>query len=222
MNRYRRITTVLVAILIATPLFAQQPARQPDSTLLTLDTVFTYRPKSLGPIEWQADGEGMAEKLSPAEQPGTHGYLISPRGDLAIHTFSTFNKPPAIDIIRLPQHTNIRTLIDNQELQARLGQLRQCPSEFFRVEIADGVQLDASIIKPANLDPKKPYPALFHVYGEPGAQTVLDTWGSRNQMWHLMLAQQGYIVISVDNRGTPAPRGRAWRKSIYRQMGIRN
>src|SRR5262249_47747153 len=58
MNRYRRITTVLVAILIATPLFAQQPARQPDSTLLTLDTVFTYRPKSLGPIEWQADGSG--------------------------------------------------------------------------------------------------------------------------------------------------------------------
>jgi dipeptidyl-peptidase-4 len=61
---------------------------------------------------------------------------------------------------------------------------------------------------------------LIYVYGEPAGQTVLDRWGGRNHLWHLMLAQRGYIVASMDNRGTPAPRGRAWRKSIYRQIGI--
>jgi len=61
---------------------------------------------------------------------------------------------------------------------------------------------------------------LFHVYGEPAGQTVLDRWSARMFFWHTMLAQQGYIVMSVDNRGTPAPRGRDWRKCIYRQVGI--
>jgi dipeptidyl-peptidase-4 len=82
------------------------------------------------------------------------------------------------------------------------------------------VELDGWMIKPYDFDPKKRYPVLFHVYGEPAGQTVLDRWGGRNKLWHLMLAQQGYIVISVDNRGTPAPRGRAWRKIVYRQIGI--
>jgi dipeptidyl-peptidase-4 len=76
------------------------------------------------------------------------------------------------------------------------------------------------MIKPPNFDARQRYPVLFHVYGEPAGQTVLDTWGGLNKLWHTMLAQQGYIVISVDNRGTPAPRGRAWRKSIYRRIGI--
>ena len=64
------------------------------------------------------------------------------------------------------------------------------------------------------------YPLLVHVYGEPAGQTVLDRWGGGNQLWHRMLAQNGYVVMSFDNRGTPAPRGRAWRKSVYHQIGI--
>jgi dipeptidyl-peptidase-4 len=78
------------------------------------------------------------------------------------------------------------------------------------------------MIKPPDFDASRRYPVLFYVYGEPAGQTVLDQWQGFNFMWHLMLAQQGYIVMSVDNRGTPAPRGRAWRKSIYRKMGIVN
>ena len=76
------------------------------------------------------------------------------------------------------------------------------------------------MIKPPDFDSQKHYPVLFYVYGEPWGQTVLDRWGGRDRLWHQMLAQQGYIVMSVDNRGTPAPRGRAWRKIIYRKMGI--
>ncbi len=167
-------------------------------------------------------GDGKAERLSPANQPGTHNYNIAPRGELAIHTYSTFNKPPITEIVRLSQHANVRTLIDNRELQERLGKLKQGVQEFFRVDIGDGVQLDGWMLKPPDFNAQKRYPVLFHVYGEPWGQTVLDGWGGGQMMWHRMLAQQGYIVLSVDNRGTPAPRSRAWRKSIYRQMGIRN
>ena len=165
---------------------------------------------------------GKEERLSPASATGTHGYQISPRGDVAIHTFSTFNHVPVTDVVRLPQHSSVRTLIDNQETQDRLAKLKPTATEFFKVDIGDGVQLDGWMIKPPDFDNQKRYPVLFFVYGEPWGQTVLDRWGGRDRMWHQMLAQQGYIVASVDNRGTPAPRGRAWRKIIYRKMGIVN
>jgi dipeptidyl-peptidase-4 len=163
-----------------------------------------------------------AERLSPANQPGMHSYILAPRGELAIHTYSTFNKVPLTDIVQFPGHTTVRTLIDNKELQERLAALKQCPKEFFRVDIGDGLQLDGWMIKPPDFDPRKRYPVFFYVYGEPWGQTVQDAWGGSNEIWHTMLAQRGYIVMSVDNRGTPAPRGRQWRKSIYRQMGIVN
>ncbi len=168
------------------------------------------------------DGSSSAERLSPANQVGTHNYTISPRGDLAIHTYSAFTKVPVTDVVRFPQHTVVRTMFDNQPLQERMAKLKPVGQEFFRVNIGDGVELDGWMLKPPDFDPAKQYPVLFHVYGEPWGQTVLDAWSGGQAMWHRLLAQQGYVVVSVDNRGTPAPRGRAWRKSIYRQMGIRN
>ncbi|MBS1789607.1 MAG: S9 family peptidase [Acidobacteria bacterium] len=167
-------------------------------------------------------GDGKAERLSPANQPGTHGYDISPRGDLAIHTYSTFAKVPVTDVVRFPQHTVVRTMFDNKELAERIAKLKPVAQEFFRVKIEDGVELDGWMMKPPGFDPQKRYPVLFFVYGEPWGQTVLDAWSGGQGMWMRMLVQQGYLVMSVDNRGTPAPRGRAWRKSIYRQIGIRN
>lgn len=168
------------------------------------------------------DGNGKAERLSPADQPGTHNYTISPRGDLAIHTYSAFTKVSITDVVRFPQHTVVRTMFDNKPLQERMAKLKPVGQEFFRVNIGDGVELDGWMMKPPDFDPAKQYPVLFHVYGEPWGQTVLDAWSGGQGMWHRMLVQQGYIVASVDNRGTPAPRSRAWRKSIYRQIGIRN
>ncbi len=168
------------------------------------------------------DGAGKEERLTPANVPGVHSYNISPRGDFAIHFYSSFNKVPVTEIVRVSQHAVARTLIDNKQVQDRLAQLKQTPSEFFKVDIGDGVQLDGWMMKPHDFDPQKRYPVLFYVYGEPWGQTVMDNWGGRNRLWHQMLAQQGYLVMSVDNRGTPAPRGRAWRKIIYRKMGIVN
>ena len=167
-------------------------------------------------------GEGRAERLTPASDAGTHGYLISPRSDLAIHTYSAFNKTPMTDIVRLPEHVRVKPLVDNRDVQEQFDKLRRGKTEFFRIDIGEGVQLDGWMIKPPDFDAQKRYPVLFYVYGEPWGQTVLDVWGGRNLLWYTMLAQQGYIVMSVDNRGTPAPRGRAWRKAIYRRMGLIN
>ena len=109
---------------------------------------------------------------------------------------------------------------DNANLKKKLAALRLGDSEFFRVNIDKETALDGWCIKPPDFDAEKKYPTLFYVYGEPAGQTVLDRWDGRRFLWHSMLAQQGYLVMSVDNRGTPAPRGRAWRRSIYRQVGI--
>jgi dipeptidyl-peptidase-4 len=168
------------------------------------------------------DGGSAPERLTPVAAAGTHGYNISPRADVALHFYSTFNKVPVTDIVRLPAHESIRTVIDNRSLQERIDKLRQPVTEFFRVDIGEGVQLDGWMIKPPDFDSHKHYPVLFYVYGEPWGQTVLDVWAGMTRLWFTMLAQQGYIIASVDNRGTPAPRGRAWRKIIYRKMGIVN
>lgn len=169
------------------------------------------------------NSRGKPQRLTPMNMPGTHKYQISNDARWAIHTYSTFETPPVIRLIRLPQHQKVRTLEDNALMRKNAAALRKTPVEFFSVNIKDGAQsvrLDGWCMKPPAFDENKKYPVLFHVYGEPWNQTVLDRWPGRNYLWHLMLTQQGYVVFSVDNRGTPAPRGREWRKCLYRQMGI--
>ncbi len=165
------------------------------------------------------DGSGKIERVTPAGEVGSHSYQISPDARWAIHTRSSFGVPPQIELIELTGYKTIRALADNEELITKLKGLARGKSEFFRVDIGD-VELDGWMMKPPDFDPKKKYPLLFHIYGEPAGSTVRDSWGGRNYLWHLMLNQKGYIVVSLDNRGTNVPRGRAWRKSIYRQVGI--
>ncbi|HUT95372.1 MAG TPA: DPP IV N-terminal domain-containing protein [Thermoguttaceae bacterium] len=165
------------------------------------------------------DGTGL-ERLTPSEQAGTHDYQISPDARWAIHHWSSFDAPPTVELVDLPGHDKVRTLAASKSLRAKVKKLQRRPTEFFRVDIGDGVELDAWCIRPPDFDPKKKYPLLVYVYGEPWGQTVLDRWGGTRYLWHLMLAQQGYVVMSFDNRGTPAPRGRPWRKVIHRQVGI--
>ncbi|MCK4465810.1 MAG: DPP IV N-terminal domain-containing protein [Bacteroidales bacterium] len=162
-------------------------------------------------------GKGDAERLTPVDQPGYHSYQVSPDFKWAIHTFTNTTTPRTIDLIDLPEHKPVRMLAENKELKEKMAQLKVSPVEFFRVDIGDGVELDGWMIKPYDFDPEKKYPVLFYVYSEPAGQTVIDRPPS---LWHLMLAQKGYIIASVDNRGTPAPRGRDWRKCVYMQIGI--
>ncbi|MEO6210610.1 MAG: S9 family peptidase [Gemmatimonadaceae bacterium] len=165
------------------------------------------------------DGTGKAERVTPAGQMGVHEYTVAPGGRFALHRYSTFTTPVVYELVKLPSHAVIRTLVDNAALRAKVATLDRGKVQFLRVPARDGTLLDAWVMTPPGFDPKKKYPVLFDIYGEPAAQTVLDEWGG-DYLWHLMLTQQGYIVASIDNRGTPAPRGRAWRRSIYGAIGV--
>jgi dipeptidyl-peptidase-4 len=170
---------------------------------------------------WRArlDGSGAPERVTPAGAVGTHTYDIAPGARWAFHTYSSFGVPPVTDLVRLPDHSVVRTLVANARLKAQVAGLRRGPAEFFQVDIGDGVSLNGWMIKPPGFDPSRKYPIVFHVYGGPGSQTVTDAWGGTTYLWHALLAQQGIIVASVDNRGTGA-RGRAWRKIVYGKLGV--
>jgi dipeptidyl-peptidase-4 len=165
------------------------------------------------------DGRGRPERLPPAGLPGVHAYNAAPGLRWAFHTYSRFGEPPATSLIRLPTHRSLRELAGNRALRDRVHALRRGPVEFTTLAGADGVALNAWIMKPPGFDPGRQYPVLFYVYGGPGSQTVMDSWGGTTYLWHLMLTQRGYVVVSADNRGTGA-RGRTWRKVIYGQLGV--
>ena len=160
------------------------------------------------------------ERLTPDGESAFHEYEISPNSRWAFHTASTLVTPPSIDIVSLPAHESQRVIVDNNHVEALLAATPLGEHEFFTVDIGDGIVLDAWMMRPPKFDPEKQYPLLMYVYGEPAGQTVINKWRTDRHLWHRMLTQQGYIVASVDNRGTPAPRGRDFRKSIYGQVGI--
>jgi len=165
------------------------------------------------------DGEGPAERVTPTGWSGQHSYQISSDARYAIHSFENSTTPRRIALINLSTHQQLKLLQDNAELKARINELGLRPKEFFKVDIG-AVVLDAWMIKPIDFDPQKKYPLIFHVYGEPASSTVKDNWNTGDNLWHQYLANQGYIIISVDNRGTQVPRGREFRKCIYRQIGL--
>jgi dipeptidyl-peptidase-4 len=142
---------------------------------------------------------------------------MSGDGKWAIQTFQNSTTPPVISLVSLPEHKSIRVMEDNSALKNKFAALGLNKKEFLKIDIGD-VALDAYMIKPPYFDPSKKYPLLFYVYGEPAGTTVQDNWDG--DLWQTYLAQEGYVVMSVDNRGTKTPRGNAWRKSIYGQIGI--
>ena len=165
------------------------------------------------------DGTGNAERVTPANLAGQNSYQLSGDAKYAIHVFENAQTPKRYSLISLPDHHEIKLLEENSNLKNNIAALGLRPKEFFKVDIGE-VVFDAWVIKPINFDPQKKYPTIFHVYGEPASSTVQDNWGTGDNLWHQYLANQGYIIISVDNRGTKVPRGRAWRKIIYRQIGL--
>jgi dipeptidyl-peptidase-4 len=164
-------------------------------------------------------GAPKVERLTPANAGGWHGYDLSPNARWAMHFASSADSPTIVDLVRLPAHESRRVLVRNEKLRALVDGTPRAPTEFFRVDIGD-VVLDAWLIKPPGFDAKKRYPLLVYVYSEPAGQTVADRWGGDRHLWHLMLAQRGYLVASIDSRGAAAPRGAAWRRSIYGQVGV--
>jgi dipeptidyl-peptidase-4 len=164
------------------------------------------------------EGKAPPERLSPTNQPGTHSYQVSRDLHFAFHTYSTFDTPPLTDLVQLPDHKVLRVVEDNAKLRSAVKDLVPASTEFVPVDIGEGVTLDGWIMKPKGFDPSKKYSVLVYVYGEPAAQTVVDRWDEG--VFHRALAQEGYVIVSFDNRGTPAPKGRAWRKVIYGSVGV--
>jgi dipeptidyl-peptidase-4 len=160
------------------------------------------------------------QRVTAADRVGTHRYVLSPDRQMALLTASQFSTPPTTEVVRLSDHVTQVVVEANAGLRGQIEDKQLPPREFFRVDIGDGIELDAWCILPPDLDPTRKYPLIVYVYGEPAGQTVVDRWGGDQMLWHSLLAQQGYVVMSFDNRGTPAPRGRDWRKSIYRQIGV--
>ena len=165
------------------------------------------------------DGSAEPQRVTPAGRRGFHTYNVSPNLRWAFHTYSRMDDPPVTELVRLPDHQLVRTLVDNAPLKSKLAALENPATEFFTVEAGGGVVLDGWMMKPRNFDASRTYPLLVFVYGEPASQTVLDRWGGNRALFHRALANDGFIVASVDNRGTPAPKGAAWRKVVYGSIG---
>ena len=165
------------------------------------------------------NGRGSLERITPRAAGGSHSYSISPDARWALHSWSDFDTPSVTELVSLPSHRAVRTLVANDTLKARVAPFVASKGTFFRVPVANGVELDGWMIRPTDFDSTRQYPLLMYVYGEPAGQTARDVWMGTTRLWYQALADRGYIVASVDNRGTPAPRGRAWRKVIYGAVG---
>ncbi len=163
------------------------------------------------------DGKGKLELVSPETLKGTHGYEISPEAKLALHTFTNRVTPIVYEWIQLPDH---KPLKDEESIAKNMQPEKNRNIEFFQVTTEDGITMDGWITKPTDFDPAKKYPVLLYVYGEPASATVEDTYyAGRNRLFEGNMADQGYVYVSFNNRGTPTLKGAAWRKAIYRNIG---
>lgn len=168
------------------------------------------------------NGKGKAELLSPLTEKGTHEYDISPNALYARHSFSNHYTRPAAELISLPDHKALNGENKIQQTMAAADSTTS-PLKFFTITTSEGITMDAWMLLPRSFDSTKKFPVLFYVYTEPWGQNVKDQYGvAQDFLYRGSLAQDGYIYISIDNRGTPVPKGREWRKSVYRKIGIVN
>jgi len=168
------------------------------------------------------DGSGKLEMVTPSILPGTHAYDISPNGIFASHTYQSASIRPLKEWMRLDTG-NPFTMEGSLTNQLASVQQPKNKVEFFKVKLEDGTELDGWMKKPDDFDATKKYPVLFFVYGEPASQTVTDTYGTGfNYLYAGNMPKDGYVYISIENRGAPAPKGREFRKSIYKNIGLLN
>jgi len=161
------------------------------------------------------DGKGK-KKLS--QKSGSNSAAFSANYKYFINTFSDANTPHYISINSSNDGKEIKLLENNLLLAEKMIEYGFAKQEFFTFKTSENIELNACMIKPVNFDPSKKYPVLMHVYGGPGSQTVINKWGYYDFVWYQMLAQKGYIIVSVDNRGTGA-RGEEFKKCTYLQLG---
>ena len=166
-----------------------------------------------------AKGDGKLTRVTPEILEGSHNYQISTKGKYAFHSFSNYFTRPMQAIVSLPNHKFIneeQNMIKKYEPEKK----EDHPLEFFEITTIDDVTMEGWIVKPKNLDKNKKYPVLFYFYSEPAGQTGVNRYGAgNNSLYDGNLGEDGYVYVTFDGRGTPSPKGRAWRKAIYRNIG---
>jgi dipeptidyl-peptidase-4 len=147
---------------------------------------------------------------------------MSPNSKFAVHQFSNYYTPHVKEWISLPDHKGLNGENKVNDALAKADK-KSSNIEFFKVKSQEGIEMDGWMVKPQPFDPAKKYPVVFFVYTEPWGQNVKDENGiASNFLYQGNMAKDGYIYISIDNRGTPVPKGREWRKCIYRKIGLVN
>ncbi len=166
-----------------------------------------------------AKGDGKLIRVTPDILEGSHNYQISTKAKYAFHSFSNYFTRPMQAIVSLPNHKFInqnQNMIEKHDLEKK----KDHPLEFFEITTVDDVTMEGWIVKPKNLDKNKKYPVLFYFYSEPAGQTGVNRYGAGNNgLYDGNLGEDGYVYVTFDGRGTPSPKGRAWRKAIYRNIG---
>ena len=178
-----------------------------------------YQAAADGPLDrkiYSVDLKGRSPKAI-TKGAGTNSAQFSSTYDYYVNTNSTINRPASYTVYD-KNNKVVRVIEDNKKLQAVQKDKNVSPVEFFDFTTSEDVTLNGWMIKPPNFDATKKYPVFMYLYGGPGSQTVTDSWKGQNYWWFQLLAQQGFIVASVDNRGTGA-RGAEFKKMTYQQLG---
>lgn len=155
-----------------------------------------------------------------SNEQGTYSANFSPDFAYYLLSHTSSSSPLTVSLFRSANDEikPLRVLETNQPLRQRLGQYTISAKRFFTIPTPSGERLNAWTIRPSEFDSTKRYPVLMFVYGGPGSQTVKNEWDGRDFFWYQTLAQKGYVIVSVDNRGTGS-RGNAFRTVTYGQMG---
>ncbi len=149
---------------------------------------------------------------------GTNSAAFSKNFTYFINTFSNITTPKTISLVESKSGKDLGVIVDNTSLKDKLTTDNIGTKELFVLKTAAGNELNAYVIKPKNFDPNKKYPVLMYQYSGPGSQNVNNAYFNSNDYWHMMLAQEGYIVFCVDGRGT-GYKGEAFKKQTYLQLG---
>lgn len=176
-----------------------------------------YQAADESPLERHVYEVGLngKNKRNLTPKSGTNNAQFSSTFDYFTWTHSTIDHPATYEVMDRKLRP-VRSL----EKNVSLSQTNQNypAAQFFNFKTSSQIELNGFMIKPADFDEAKQYPVLMYVYGGPGSQTVTDSWKGQNYWWFQMLAQKGYIIVSVDNRGTGA-RGEEFKKVTYLTLG---
>ncbi|NPA37024.1 MAG: S9 family peptidase [Chlorobi bacterium] len=178
--------------------------------------MFYYQSAETSPLRrnvYSISVDGKKKKRLTPEN-GTNSASFSKGFKYFINSFSNTTTPKVVALYK-NDGKQIRVLEDNAKLKERVKQYRISPKEFFTFKTSEGTELNGWMVKPLDFDPSKKYPVLITQYSGPNSQTVRDSW---NVGWEQLLAEKGYVVVSVDPRGTGA-RGEEFRKCTYMKLG---